>query len=350
MERVGFACAYTPIALVRAAGFQPFRVLPLGEAPDLAGSLLHDNLCPHVKRLLDRALSGDLPPMAGMVFMNSCDAMRRLADAWRLARPNDRVWTVDLPTTSDPLAVTFFAGELTRLAAELSAWGGKPVTEATLAEAAGEYCRLAQGVRRVARRAATGQLAGGRSTLQALVNAAVTEPPEEVAAEVARIEATPERVPPAGAVPVYLFGNVFPSPDAVDLLEAFGARVVEDDLCTGMRQVAAFECGAMGGGFHALAKELLTQVTCARTVNPEEPQGLARRLVDGARAVNARAAIAQVMKFCDPYLARMPAIREAFAARGIPLLVLEGDCTLRSLGQQRTRVEAFVEMLGGSPR
>jgi benzoyl-CoA reductase/2-hydroxyglutaryl-CoA dehydratase subunit BcrC/BadD/HgdB len=29
----------------------------------------------------------------------------------------------------------------------------------------------------------------------------------------------------------------------------------------------------------------------------------------------------------------------------IPLLLLEGDCTLRSVGQQGTRIEAFVEMV-----
>ncbi len=55
------------------------------------------------------------------------------------------------------------------------------------------------------------------------------------------------------------------------------------------------------------------------------------------------------MKFCDPYLIRLPGLRKALSAEegNLPLLVLEGDCTLRSLGQHRTRIEAFVEMLGG---
>ena len=47
---IGFACAYTPLPLIAAAGFTPYRVLPLTEAPDRAGRLLHDNICPHVKR------------------------------------------------------------------------------------------------------------------------------------------------------------------------------------------------------------------------------------------------------------------------------------------------------------
>jgi benzoyl-CoA reductase/2-hydroxyglutaryl-CoA dehydratase subunit BcrC/BadD/HgdB len=41
----------------------------------------------------------------------------------------------------------------------------------------------------------------------------------------------------------------------------------------------------------------------------------------------------------------MPMVREEFKKAGMPLLLLEGDCTLRSIGQQRTRIEAFIEML-----
>ena len=44
-------------------------------------------------------------------------------------------------------------------------------------------------------------------------------------------------------------------------------------------------------------------------------------------------------------LDRLPAVRETLRQAGIPLLLLEGDCSLRSIEQQRTRIEAFIEML-----
>jgi benzoyl-CoA reductase/2-hydroxyglutaryl-CoA dehydratase subunit BcrC/BadD/HgdB len=101
-HKLGFTCAYTPLSILDAAAFIPFRVLPVSDSPDQAGHLLHDNLCPHVKRVLNRALANDLPEdFAGMVFMNSCDAMRRLADAWMEVRPDDRVILLDLPTTNE---------------------------------------------------------------------------------------------------------------------------------------------------------------------------------------------------------------------------------------------------------
>jgi benzoyl-CoA reductase/2-hydroxyglutaryl-CoA dehydratase subunit BcrC/BadD/HgdB len=57
--------------------------------------------------------------------------------------------------------------------------------------------------------------------------------------------------------------------------------------------------------------------------------------------------IIHLVKFCDPYLARLPAIRQALREADLPVLVLEGDCSLRSFGQHRTRIEAFVEMVEG---
>ena len=52
---LGFTCAYTPLPILAAAGFAPYRILPVGDMPDRVSRVLHDNLCPHVKRVLDRA-------------------------------------------------------------------------------------------------------------------------------------------------------------------------------------------------------------------------------------------------------------------------------------------------------
>jgi len=64
-----------------------------------------------------------------------------------------------------------------------------------------------------------------------------------------------------------------------------------------------------------------------------------------AQACRAHGVIGYTLKFCDPYLARLPLVRAAMKAANLPVLLLEGDCTLRSIGQQRTRIEAFIEML-----
>ncbi len=142
-EMIGFSCAYTPVPLIRAAGFTPYRVLPQGESPDQAGQLLHDNLCPHVKRILDRAMSDDLPRLDKMVFVNSCDAMRRLADAWKAARPGDKVVVVDLPSTKNNAATGFLATEYKRFFSWLCELSGKTCTNDDVKKSIETYNTLA---------------------------------------------------------------------------------------------------------------------------------------------------------------------------------------------------------------
>ncbi|MBW2457674.1 MAG: 2-hydroxyacyl-CoA dehydratase [Deltaproteobacteria bacterium] len=348
-ERIGFSCAYTPLALIQAAGFVPHRILPVTEAPDQAGTVLHDNLCPHVKRILDRALYGeDLPELAGTIFVNSCDAMRRLADAWRAVRPAERQLLLDLPVTDDDLSVRYFQSELGRMRQQLSEWAGREVTDEAIATSIEQYNELYRVLAELADRAATGTLPGGPARLQQLRNRSVTEPMNLVLAELEKLAAEAGAAPAVDAtsVPVFLFGNVLPNPEAAELFQSCGARVVHDDLCTGARQLTAVELSG-SDPLHDLAKALLRRPACARTVPESKAGSLARQVATRAEQSGARGVIAHVMKFCDPYLARLPAIRDELKSRGLPVLTLEGDCTLRSLGQHRTRIEAFVEMLQG---
>jgi benzoyl-CoA reductase/2-hydroxyglutaryl-CoA dehydratase subunit BcrC/BadD/HgdB len=347
--RIGFTCAYTPLPLVHAAGFVPYRILPLGDAPDQAGSVLHDNLCPHVKRVLDRALAADLPPLAGALIVNSCDAMRRLGDAWRAVRPSDRVVQMDLPARHDESAAAYFASELDRVGSELSAWAGRPLRPESVLESMRLYDELAGAIEQLAERASRGGVSGGLAQVQRARNRSVTEPPQVVLEEAKRALAEPAAADGASAaVPVLLFGNVLADPAAFDLFEGCGLRPVHDDVCTGGRQLARIGVGTEGEPTAQLARALLSRPACARTLGPADPGALADRVATLARSHGARGVVAHVMKFCDPYLARLPAVRERLKAEGVPLLVLEGDCTLRSLGQHRTRIQAFAEMLGGS--
>lgn len=346
-SRVGYMCAYAPLPLFHAAGLVPYRILPVGAAPDRAGSLLHDNLCPHVKRVLDRALADDLPALAGTVFVHSCDAMRRLADAWRSARPGDRVAQIDLPVTVQAGGIDYLAGQLSRLGLELAAWSGHRINEEDVLAGAQRHAELARGLQELGERAAKGDLAGGRGALQALRNRSVTEPVETVLAAVQRAALQPGQGAREG-VAVYLFGNVLPLPEAYDLFETCGVRIVADDLCTGDRQLVPVELTGDGDIWTRLARATLARPPCARTFVAGSPGQLGAQVAAAALGVGARGVIAHVAKFCDPYLIRLPLVREALREAGLPLLVLEGDCSLRSLGQQRTRLEAFVEMLGGS--
>jgi len=341
--RIGYTCAYTPLPLIDAAGFRPYRILPMGDAPDQAGQYLHDNLCPHVKSVLDLVLAGQVPDLVGAVLMNSCDAMRRLADAWRAARPQDNVLLVDLPVTTDEAALKFFAVQLEAMADHLKQWGGIDFSAADLEASFAEFNTLSTALSDLGDAVNSGRQAGSRADLQTLYNACTQR---SLAESLQNCELPAARAVQTNGVPIFLFGNVLPDPATFELFADCGARIVGDDLCTGYRQFAGVAAGRTDDSVYLrLAHHILTKPPCARTFFPMQPGRVAHDTLAAAKACGAAGVIGHTVKFCDPYLARMPIFREEFKRSGMPLLLLEGDCTLRSIGQQRTRIEAFIEML-----
>ena len=345
-SNLGYACAYTPLVLIDAAGYTPYRILPMSECPDQAGQLLHDNLCPHVKRILDRATSRDLPELGGVVLMNSCDAMRRLNDAWRRVRPLDKIILLDLPAIADDAAIAFFAGELACLTEALAEWSGHNLTNSNIEASIERYNQLHNLFVRLRERLHRGRLAGGSAKVQKLYNEAMTAPIEISRLSLQQALAESElKSPESDGIPVFLFGNVLADPEALALFESCGARIIDDDFCTGSRLFTPLEIEEEQDLLLQISRGLLTRPPCARTFDPARPLKMAEDVLARARACGARGVIGQTIKFCDPYLDRLPAVREQLREAGIPLLLLEGDCSLRSIEQQRTRIEAFIEML-----
>ena len=345
-EKIGYSCAYTPLVLMDAAGYTPYRILPISECPDQAGQMLHDNLCPHVKRILDRAIGKDLPDLAGVVFINSCDAMRRVCDAWRQVRPDDNIISLDLPAISNDSAVAFYAKELARLMEVLSEWSGRNISNNDIEASIEQYNNLSGLFAKMREQLRLGMLAGGSTAMQTLYNAAMTEPFEHSIRSLKQALAeTKSKDPKSDGIPVFLFGNVLAEPEALTLFESCGARIVDDDLCTGSRLFTPIKPGARQDLLLEISRSLFTRPPCARTFDPGQPLKMAEDILARTRASGARGVIGQTIKFCDPYLDRLPAVRETLREAGIPLLLLEGDCSLRSIEQQRTRIEAFIEML-----
>ncbi|MBL6994866.1 2-hydroxyacyl-CoA dehydratase subunit D [Desulfobacula sp.] len=347
-KKIGFTCAYTPVPLIEAAGFSPYRVFPDTKAPDQAGHLLHDNLCPHVKKVLDRALADDLPELEGMVFINSCDTMRRLADAWKEARPDDKIILIDLPSGTDRLSLDFLSKEYERLSTTLFKWNNETsspeIISGRIKEKISLWNIVADLVKKTEEKMSQDFFPGYASGLQQIINTAATESTDHALA-MAQNKLEPEQPAKPGLSPVFVFGNLLFDPKVYDLFEDWNMHVTGTDFCTSSRFVTHVDTGLDDNIFRSLAISYLKQTPCARTMDTAMPGSIAQRIVERAKKSNAKGVIGFTLKFCDPYLARVPMIRQALQKESIPFLMLEGDCTTGSMGQQQTRIEAFTEML-----
>ena len=344
-KKIGFTCAYTPVPLIEAAGFSPFRIFPETKAPDQAGHLLHDNLCPHVKKVLDRALAEDLPDLEGMVFINSCDSMRRLADAWHEARPDDRIILLDLPSGINNLSLDFLSKEYERLAKTLFKWNNETFSTETIKEKIATWNLLAVSVEKIEEKMSRDYFPGIAFGLQQIINTAATDSTDQALA-MAQKKLEPKEPAKAGRSPVFVFGNLLFDPKVYDLFEEWNVHVTASDFCTTSRFITPVDTMIDSNIFRSLADSYLKQTPCARTMDTTKPGNIAQKIVERAKQSNAKGVIGFTLKFCDPYLARIPMIRQALQKESIPFLMLEGDCTMGSMGQQQTRIEAFTEMLG----
>ncbi|MFH1626212.1 MAG: 2-hydroxyacyl-CoA dehydratase family protein, partial [Pseudomonadota bacterium] len=123
--------------------------------------------------------------------------------------------------------------------------------------------------------------------------------------------------------------------------EDSGARVVAEDLCTGIRSLEGM-VQEEGDPVEAIARRYLNRPPCSRMKGVERRYQAIKQIIEEYRI---HGVVYHTIKFCDPELMTYPLLRKELEKQNIPVLHLEGDCTMGSYGQIKTRVEAFIEML-----
>jgi benzoyl-CoA reductase/2-hydroxyglutaryl-CoA dehydratase subunit BcrC/BadD/HgdB len=335
-----YTCSYVPEEIVLAAGFRPRRFLPEARPAD---AWIHPNTCGYVKNVLAAALDSEDLGVVGIIIANSCDAMRRLYDLWTGYVPRVRAFLLDVPKKDDEDSITFFAAELARL----SEWlhrelGGTRVTRKNLGEAV-RTCNQT--------RALMGEVFGLQSALPSgipgaqvfdlcLAGAAALR--ADFADDIRRLLAGGKLENGKARTPrIVVGGGLKCERHVVAELENAGADVVALDTCIGLRHYEGFVEEA-SDQISALARRYLTRRACARMEGLERQIRYMKKLADDTRADGI---VYCTLKFCDPCLYDVPLISSTIRELGLPILWLEDDYASSSLGQMRTRIAAFLEII-----
>jgi benzoyl-CoA reductase/2-hydroxyglutaryl-CoA dehydratase subunit BcrC/BadD/HgdB len=140
--------------------------------------------------------------------------------------------------------------------------------------------------------------------------------------------------------------------ELVKLVEEIGGNVVADTICNGARDhLPKTDVG--GDPIDALAHRYLEKVNCPKTYRENKAgtfEGdIASRFGDigaYAKEFNVEGAILYVYKYCDPFGFEVPARKAYYQSINVPLLHLEDVYSAGTMGQLRTRIQAFLEMIG----
>ena len=343
--KIGLLCSYTPEEVILAAGLQPFRLQTNGKPLIQADAYLHNTLCAYVRSILDAALAGPASPPAGMVFVNSCDAMRRLCDVWSKYIQIDFVHILDLPREDTPEKVSFYAKRLEELASALEGNFQTQISTESLSQAIKEVNQT---------RRLFSELVGltrnpvsplGMDQLLPLFLASQASDRQSFNQELENyLEQLKELLQTADTHPrprVLLTGSIIDRPEIVEFMGGLGIQIVAADICTAQRGFDEL-VEEEGNPWEALARRYLIRAPCARMKGLHKRMAFIRQLINDYQAAGV---VSYTLKFCDPELMFYPLLKQELENIEVPHVHLEGDGTLGSFGQMKTRLQAFTEML-----
>jgi len=118
---------------------------------------------------------------------------------------------------------------------------------------------------------------------------------------------------------------------------------VADRFCTGSIP-GLMPIEMKGDPFRSLAEYTFKKTLCPRMM--EDFDRRLQIIIDTVKEYHVDGVVIEIIKFCDLWgVDAMPLI-SALRKEGIPVLKLEREYCLSGEGQQRTRVQAFIESMG----
>ncbi len=343
--RVGMCYPFVPPEILLAFGRVPVRLFPSARNASDAEAYLPKNFCALAKvtlaSFLDNSFSNDLE---GVIFADVCDAQRRLVDVWRAYAIAPAIGFLDLPRRTDALGRDFFAASLHRLVAQLERQYDRPLRAEALVESIGVYNEQRQLWLSLRRAWIEGRISTARYyELRAM--RLTDHPLKSNAAICTALQAAAAAPDPVRRVRLLLMGSHhvhFGLADAI--AEDDRACIVgEDSACDEQECLCPIEGSEdRDQTISALAAHYLGFAS-PRSRNIRQRLEHLERLATERRA---NGIVCSYFKFCDLYLAEYPTVKRFFESRKIPVLLLEDEGEPVLSGQARTRLQAFIEMLG----
>jgi benzoyl-CoA reductase subunit C len=353
---IGYICSFVPLEIITAAGCIPFRVRGNIHEPITTGdTLLETIVCPYYRSCFDLSVKQRYDFLSGLVIPHGCDSMVRSYSAWIYSLPYSYFHFINIPTVCDESSFEFFGEELNTFRKGLGNFIGKEIIDGDLARAIKVHNENRQKVRALYefRKADPPLISGTELTMVLTVGSSL--PIEEanalfdqVLAKIKQREKSPMKKGPR----ILIDGACIDNIELIRLVEELGGNVVADTICNGARDYFP-RTEAGGDPIDALSHRYLDKVNCPKTYRANKvgtfEKDIAYRFGDiGAYAKEFKVdgAILYVYRYCDPFGFEVPARKAYYQSIHVPMLYLEDIYSGGTIGQLRTRIQAFLEMIG----
>ena len=358
---IGYLDIYPVLEMLTALDSVPFRILgDMGEPITKADAYLPTVVCPFLRSCLDLGLKGRYDFLDGVVMAHTCEVAEKMAHIWRIYLNPPYAHFIDTPHTAHEVAQRQHKKLLEDFKKTLESFTGKTLTEASLHEAIKIHNQQRALVRELYDlRKPDPPLISGAETLQvtvALASLPVAEGNELLNQVISEVKERQDG-PPKQPARLLIWGSMIDNTALIDMIENIGANVVMDDIGMGSR--AYFPPVELTDDpLDGLACRYLVALKSPRTFRETVLSEANRKdymtdlenrfgyLKDYAKEWNVNGVILEVLRYCDSHGYEVPGLRDYLDSIGLPSIYLEHDYSQSALAQLRTRVQAFLEIIG----
>jgi bzd-type benzoyl-CoA reductase N subunit len=346
---VGFVCSYLPEEILFALDILPFRITGRGvHDTSRADSFLTRVNCSFARSCLELGLAGGYDFLDGAVWINGCDHIRRCYDNWRAKAPLPFMHMLPVPHKLSEQGREWYREEVLRFKEAVEGFFDVELSSERLAETVSVYNETRRLLREIydLRTADAPPLSGAE--VLTVLSAATAMPRREynrlLRQLLEEVKGRPEG-PSEGKVRLLVAGSIMDDPELVANVEDLGAIVVSDTLCFGTKAFWNLT-SETGDPFENLVDRYFEHPPCPRMIGAySERLAFLREQIERARVDGA---ILQNIKFCDLHGTDNALLKRDLEKDGIPVMELERQYgPLADAGRIRTRVQAFLERIGG---
>jgi benzoyl-CoA reductase subunit C len=353
---IGYVCSFVPLEIISASGCTPFRIRGNVHEPITKGdTLLETIVCPYYRSVFDLSVKGEYDFLSGLVIPHGCDSMVRSYSAWSYSLPYSYFHFLNIPTVCVESSFEFFNAELNTFRKSLEKFVGKTITDEDLLRAIRVHNQNRDKVRALYefRKIDPPLLSGTELTMVLTVGSSLPIQESNTLFDQVLIEIKKRGKSPLKKDPrILIDGACLDNIELIKLVEELGGNVVADTICNGARDYFP-KTDEKGNPIDALGRRYLDKINCPKTYRENQTgtfEGdIAARFGDiGAYAKEFKVdgAILYVYKYCDPFGFEVPARKAYYKSIDVPMLHLEDVYSAGTVSQLRTRIQAFLEMIG----
>jgi benzoyl-CoA reductase/2-hydroxyglutaryl-CoA dehydratase subunit BcrC/BadD/HgdB len=354
---IGTFCVYVPEELVLSVDGVCIGLCAGAEVgSDEAEKYIPTNTCALIKAFMGFKVAGLCPYVQTadlIVGETTCDGKKKAYEIFNEVTKG-KVFVMEIPNKKDEDGRKLWSNEVKRFAKKLEELTGKTITLEKLKEAAKTVNEKRKALQRLSLlRASDPSPISGLDAL--LVNqVSFYDDPKRFTAKVNELcDELEERVKSGTGVaekgiPRILISG---SPMAIPnwklhaIIEGSGATVVGEESCVGERNFRTSldeNFTSLEEGMEKIAARYLTINCACFTPNTERLTDIE----DMAKQLKADGIVHYALQFCTPYMMEAFKVKKTAEKMNVPFLRIETDYSMEDMGQLKTRVEAFLEVIG----